>query len=176
MRSNRPCFSTKLPSRRILRRSSGCLLLACTAALCCASCGPRMRVQPSIKPYEMKMPEQPAGTVSTRGRMVTFTEQQSRLARNPLPATPLNLHNGRIYYGYYCLTCHGERGDGDGPVGQSYVPKPTDLASGHVAKMNDGELYIAMLTGNGHDPVLIQTVLPDHRWPLVMYVRTLAKR
>lgn len=115
----------------------------------------------------------PAGTVPTTGRLDTLTIQQSRLTKNPLPATAVNLKNGRIYYGYYCLMCHGDNGDGNGPVGQSYVPKPADLRSEAVRSMTDGQLYLAMLMGEGHEPVMIQTVAPAHRWPLVMYLRTL---
>jgi mono/diheme cytochrome c family protein len=105
-----------------------------------------------------------------------LTAQQSALAANPLQPTSANVDNGRIYYGYYCLMCHGENGDGNGPVGQSYVPKPTDLSTTAVTGMTDGELYNAMLRGVGHDPVLIQTALPEHRWPLVLYVRKFSGR
>lgn len=148
------------------------LMLVSAAALSCASCGPRMRNQPSIQPFEQKMPDMPAGTTPVAGRLRTYTLQQSQLTENPLPLTATTLRNGRVYYGYYCLMCHGEDGEGNGPVGQGFVPKPTDLTSSAVASLTDGQFYLRMLTGAGHDPVMDQTVLPGHRWPLVMYVRT----
>jgi mono/diheme cytochrome c family protein len=135
-----------------------------------------MKNQVSIQPYEQRMPTMPSGAVPIEGRLQTLTAQQSALTTNPLPATPVNRKNGGIYYGYYCLMCHGVKGDGNGPVGQSYVPKPTDLSSPAVTSMNDGQIYGAMLNGVGHSPVLAQTVLPEHRWPLVMYVRTFSGR
>lgn len=147
------------------------IVLACVSALGCASCGPRMISQPSVMPYEQRVPPMPAGSVPTRGRLVTLTLQQSKVAKNPVPNTPDNIENGRIYYGYYCVMCHGTNGDGNGPVGISYVPKPTDLSSGRVKGMRDGRLYWAMLHGMGHDPVMVQTVPLEHRWPLVLYVR-----
>lgn len=150
------------------------LMLALVCASFCASCGPHMIDQPSIRPYSRRMPELPAGSVPTTGRLVTLTLQQSKLTANPLKPTPETLANGRIYYGYYCLMCHGAAGDGNGPVGQSYVPKPTDLSSPAVSALNDGQLYGGMLHGTGHDPVLMETVPPEHRWPLVMFVRTFA--
>lgn len=152
------------------------LLLGAFAALTCAGCGPHMIDQASIKPYERKMPDMPAGTVPIQGRLQTITLQQSKLTANPVAATPVNLKNGQIFYGYYCIMCHGDKGDGNGPVGQSYVPKPTDLSSSTVTSMTDGQLYYAMLDGIGHSPVLMTTVLPEHRWPLVLYVRTFAKK
>lgn len=151
-------------------------MLAGVIALGLSSCAPHMYNQPSLRPYKQQLPPMPAGTTPIRGRSVTFVEQQAKLAKNPVAATPASVENGRIYYGYYCLMCHGEKGDGDGPVGQSYVPKPADLGSPAVAKLNDGQLYRKMLTGTGHEPVMIDTVLPDHRWPLVAYVRTFAKK
>lgn len=151
------------------------LIIVCICALSCASCGPRMRIQPSIQPFEKQMPDMPKGVVPTSGRLQTFTLEQSKLAANPLPKTSTNLQNGRIYYGYYCLMCHGAKGDGNGPVGESYVPKPADLSAPAVTKLSDGELYKRMLTGIGHDPVMGQTVLPNQRWPIVMYVRKFAE-
>ena len=120
------------------------------------------------------MPDKPSGTTPTTGRLVTFTAQQAKLAHNPLPVSADNLANGKIYYGYYCLMCHGEKGDGNGPVGQGYVPKPMDLST--LASLSDGQLYHKMLIGKGHDPVMSQTVQPEHRWALVMYVRTLSRK
>lgn len=152
------------------------LLLAGACGLFCASCGPHMNVQQNIQPYEKKMPELPPGSVPTRGRLQTLTLLQSRVAANPLPRTPLNIENGHIFYTYYCIQCHGEHGDGNGPVGWSYVPKPTDLSTPRVTSMTDGQLYTRMLIGTGHDPVLLQTVLPEHRWPLVMYLREFGTR
>lgn len=154
-------------------RSFYLLILTFICMVCCASCGPRMRVQPSIQPYEQRMPEIPEGAVPITGSLDAFTEEQSRLASNPLAETEANVRNGRIYYGYYCLMCHGKDGKGNGPVGQSYDPKPTDLTAQAVTGMSDGELYIRMLTGTGHDPVLTQTVLKDHRWPIVIYIRNI---
>ena len=145
-------------------------------ALCCASCGPRMRLQPSIQPYEQQMTPMAAGAVPTRGRVETLTSLQTAATPNPLSATPENLRRGEIYYGYYCRMCHGERGDGNGIVGEGYVPKPPDFASARVTGMSDGELYNAMLTGAGHSPVMISTVPPDQRWPIVLHVRTYAGR
>ncbi len=148
------------------------ITLCCVVGLFCASCGPHMNDQPSIKPYEREMPDLPGGTVPTNGRVVAFTLEQANLASNPLPQTPENLENGRIFYGYYCLMCHGSKGDGNGPVGESYVPKPSNLASDSVKGLSDGQLYYSMLYGVGHEPVMVQTVPREHRWPIVMYVRT----
>lgn len=160
----------------MITRTSFRVVTICLCAICCASCGPRMRTQPSIQPYERAMPQMPTGTVPTRGDLSAFTLEQSRLTDNPLPLSEKNLRNGRIYYNYYCVMCHGEDGRGNGPVGQGFVPKPTDLTTSGIAQLNAGQVYLRMLTGTGHEPVMDQTMLRDHRWPLVMYVQQLSKR
>jgi mono/diheme cytochrome c family protein len=144
-------------------------------AVVCSSCGPHMNIQPSIKPYERSMPVMPAGTVPTRGALGSLTLEESKRKTNPLTVNPENLRLGKVYYGYYCLMCHGSQGDGNGPVGQSYVPKPTDFSSAVVQSLSDGDLYLRMLVGVGHDSVMSQTVLPEHRWPIVLYVRQLSR-
>lgn len=150
--------------------------MVCFCALACVSCGPHMNKQPSIHAFEKQLPRDPRGIVPTRGTYRTLTIQQSRLTTNPLPRNKTNLYNGKVFYDYYCLMCHGAQGDGNGGAGQGYYPKPTDLASPKVTGMNDGQLYYGMLVGTGHDPVMIETVHPAQRWPLVMYVRTFAAK
>jgi hypothetical protein len=157
-------------------RAAMWVVALCLAACLCTSCGPRMITQAADKPYKSRMPDIPVGTVPTTGRAATFEQAQSALKASPLPVSPNTLDDGRVYYGYYCLMCHGENGDGNGPVGQSYVPKPTDLSSPTVARLTDAQLYSRMLHGEGHDPVMSQTVQTEHRWPLVLYVRKLQKR
>lgn len=143
---------------------AGRFLIICAVALLCASCGPRMNRQISVQPYKQRMPTMPVGTVPTTGHFATGT----------VPAAG-NVKDGRIYYGYYCLMCHGEKGDGNGPVGESYVPKPADLTAPATAGLSDDQLTQRMLHGNGHDPIMSQTVLPEYRQPLVAYVRQLRR-
>ena len=149
------------------------LVLAAVCALSCAACGPRMRNQQSIRPFERQMPKMPANTVPTTGSLAALTAEESKLVSNPLAKTETNLQNGEVYYGYYCRMCHGADGRGSGPVGESYVPKPTDLSSPAIAKLTDGQVHDRMLRGVGHDPAMLQTVPPTHRWPIVMYLRNL---
>jgi hypothetical protein len=108
----------------------------------------------------------------------------------------------RTYYDYYCAFCHNTNGDGEGPVGHSLVPFPADLRTARVRAYSDGQLLRAILTGSGHrvtavqtkalaaqrsgfhdrpaqfedspPSVLLYTVLPEHRWYLVLHVRSLS--
>ncbi len=135
---------------------------------------PRMRTQDKATPYRALLPAMPAQIAPVE--VVAVPEPSVTLSPaslNPLPDTPQTLRTGQVYYSYYCLFCHGPDGRGDGPVGRSYMPAPTDLTSAPVQGLSDEALYRAMLAGVGHDPVLPYVVIPEAPWYLVRYVRTL---
>ncbi len=137
---------------------------------------PRMRDQPKATPFQAVLPAAPEMTVAVAEApsLVPSPAMASGL-RNPLPDTEQTRQTGRVYYGYYCVFCHGEDGRGDGPVGRSYVPAPTDLTAPSVQTLSDGALYRAMLTGTGHAPVLGYVVDPNAPWYIARYVRTLSR-
>lgn len=138
------------------------------------SCFPRMVDQPSVKPFEKAMPDAPPNQVPFSGPGAPgAAQQQASAVANPVRPSPQSVERGRLYYGYYCLMCHGVDGHAPGPVGESYVPPPADLTSAKVAAMSDGALARAMVTGTGHDPVLESTVAVERRWHTVNYLRTL---
>jgi mono/diheme cytochrome c family protein len=141
------------------------------------SCFPRMVDQPSVKPFEKRMPEAPPGQVPFSGPgSVALTKQEAAALRNPIAPSAKSIARGKLYYGYYCQMCHGNDGRRPGPVGESYVPAPADLTSARVAGMSDGALAYAMVTGMGHDPVLESTVPLDRRWHIVNWLRGLRPR
>lgn len=136
--------------------------------------GPRMKEQHHIRAFQMTLPNIPAGTASVIAPVQLPSTAEAARLKNPLPASAQNLASARVYYTYYCVFCHGDSGAGDGPVGQSYTPRPADLRNPRLAAYSDGELLRAMLTGVGHAPVLERVVPPEHRWHLVLFVRSLA--
>jgi len=131
--------------------------------------GPRMRVQPKLRPYQALMPALPQGTIP-----VSPAGALPPAAGPDLPAdTERTRRIGQAHYANYCGFCHGKTGRGDGPVGQSYVPVPTDLTSPAVQDLSDDELHRRMLTGVGHAPVLEHVVDPNAPRYIVPYVRSL---
>ena len=137
---------------------------------------PRMYVQPHIRSYQMAMPHPPVGSVPRTDAIPPLPTTRQAATLTTRPATPADIAAGKTYYRYYCVSCHGEAGDGNGPVGESYVPKPADLRTPRIRAMSDGQLLRAIITGTGHEPVLEYTVQPEHRWPLVHYVRQMGER
>jgi len=135
--------------------------------------GPRMYNQPHVRAFQAVMPPTPAGSVPLLEPIPPLpSAEEAKTRMLTLQPTPENLARGKVYYEYYCAFCHGERGDGAGPVGESYVPVPADLRAARIQGYSDGQLLRAMLTGAGHDPVMNATVREPHRWYLVLYVRS----
>ncbi len=131
--------------------------------------GPRMRVQPKILPYQARLPAVPEGVMPVAWTQTPTVESM----RNPVADTETMRRIGQAYYRDYCAFCHGQDGHGDGPVGRSYVPTPTDLTTPVVRGRSDGALYGDMLTGVGHAPVLGYVVDPNAPWYIIHYVRSL---
>jgi hypothetical protein len=134
--------------------------------------GPRMFAGPNIRQFQAAMPVTPAGTVPVRDVFMPLpSKEQAKELVSPLDANERNIAKGKIYYGYYCVFCHGDKGDGFGPVGHSYVPVPSDLRSAKVKSMQDGEILYSMLAGTGHAPMLQRIIPSEYWWYLVLYIR-----
>jgi mono/diheme cytochrome c family protein len=99
----------------------------------------------------------------------------------PAPDLGYNAREGRALFRYYCATCHGEDGHGDGFNAYNLDPKPRDLADpAFQAKRSDSDLLAVIRSGGavaglstGMPPwgrTLNERQLDD----LVDYLRTLA--
>ena len=139
--------------------------------------GPRMKEQQHLLPYQDSTCPAPEGSVPVEGAGA-WPEADSIAATRIVPPTAAA---GKVYYGYYCEFCHGEKGDGNGPVGESYVPRPADLRAEVIRHLSDSALIKAMLGGPGHSverngtlrPVLARNIPPGDLPALVKYVRVL---
>uniref|UniRef100_I2Q384 Cytochrome c domain-containing protein n=1 Tax=Desulfovibrio sp. U5L TaxID=596152 RepID=I2Q384_9BACT len=134
--------------------------------------GPDMRVQPALMAYDARMPLLPKDAVPAVPGLFFPSE---RPGANTSEYGQTTLVRGKFAYVAYCVFCHGERGDGEAPVGQSYAPGPGDLRTERVRALDDAALLRASLTGVGHDPVLSRVVPPGDRPSLLLYVRALAE-
>jgi mono/diheme cytochrome c family protein len=69
--------------------------------------------------------------------------------RQKSPSLILDSITGRDSFEFYCATCHGTTGKGDGPVADVLKTSPADLTS--LARRNNGEMprdrVVAALTG-----------------------------
>jgi mono/diheme cytochrome c family protein len=93
--------------------------------------------------------------------------------RNPLPNNRKTIEQGEKAAKVNCVSCHGNKGKGDGPAAVALNPKPADWTSNRVQDMPDGEIFWKITTGRG--PMPPWRHLPENdRWAIVRYIRTLA--
>ncbi|WP_071891431.1 c-type cytochrome [Hymenobacter sp. PAMC 26628] len=95
-----------------------------------------------------------------------------RTLRNPFAYTKANLEEGKLLYSRYCQHCHGEQGNGQGPVGLKFKGVP-NYAAGQYTKMNDGHIYHVIQWGRNRMMPHGSQVNPEERWKIAMYVRAL---
>ena len=139
----------------------------------------RMWETPAVKPHEeplLIMDEQtvPLADAEITYRMTDGKDLVSPLARGDAEA----LAAGKIGYDTYCAQCHGKYHDGNGTVGQSFEPLPTDLRSEKVQSQADGEIFKTMSYGitDGRQPALATTIAIEERWAIANYIKSLGVR
>jgi len=91
---------------------------------------------------------------------------------------------GKAVYDTYCWTCHGERGEGNGPVAPYLLPRPRDftIASYKLRTTESGQLpthedlYRTLTLGlpGTAMPAWKTTLTEDERWQVIAYIETFA--
>ena len=89
-----------------------------------------------------------------------------------LPST--NTFDVASYYAKNCSACHGEMGNGQGPIASTTGIKPANFSDPkHMATMRDDVLYAKIRRGGmGTDMPNFGSVLQEETWQLVNYLRT----
>ncbi len=90
--------------------------------------------------------------------------------------------DGASLYGLYCASCHGARGDGDGPVAQALDPQPARHSDGATMNgLSDDYLFQVIAEGGpavGKSPLMAPwggTLDDAQIRALVAFIRTLAR-
>jgi mono/diheme cytochrome c family protein len=98
---------------------------------------------------------------------------------NPVPVSTEALAKGKEQYAIFCVSCHGEKGDGNGYLFASkrFPAQPTSLIGELVKNKPDGELYhvITLGTLSGLMGAHGSQISPENRWKIIQYVRELGK-
>ncbi len=133
----------------------------------------RMYDQESVRTYEKKMPDPPPGTIPISGGAEVLNRAGPKDLKNPLPSTAATLSQGKEAYFNFCVQCHGPKADGNGTVGQSFAPLPTNLTDPQTLEEGDGEVFYKISLGFGRHPALASTVSEADRWAIIHYLRSL---
>jgi hypothetical protein len=139
----------------------------------------RMRETPAVRPYEEPLLIKEAGLVPFSGGEAIYRASAGIDLNSPINLTqPPVIARGKAVYLIYCAQCHGYNHDGNGSVGQSFAPLPTDLRSARVQESPAGVLFKNISYGivDGRQPPLHATISVDDRWKVVAFVKSLGTR
>lgn len=137
--------------------------------------------QPKPKPQRSAMYgraagplEPPAGAVAIDEQPYVYGQQEADRAGaeliNPLKPTDAVLAHGKFVYDNVCISCHGPRGAGDGPVATLF-PKPPSLMTQKVRDWPDGQLFHRPMRGQGSMPSHARQIDARDAWSAVLYIR-----
>jgi mono/diheme cytochrome c family protein len=100
--------------------------------------------------------------------------EDAKKVKNPEKPTPETLKEAKMLFQNNCAPCHGDTGEGDGPVSDELLVKPANLTDAKsMNPQTDGELFWRITTGFSGMPSWSK-LTDTQRWRLVNYVRTLA--
>ncbi len=68
---------------------------------------------------------------------------------NTFPGWAQNAAEGRKLYANYCVTCHGDKGKGDGAAAKSLPAKPADHTNGVLMNQHDDKFLTAIIAKGG---------------------------
>jgi len=129
-----------------------------------------MEVQPSYRPMENPLPP-PARSIPIEGAVAI---PGMGAPENPVEADDASRTRGRELFVINCQMCHGQTGEGTGPIAPFLANKPANLTSPVVQSKSDGSLFLTITNGvTGKMPPLNENLLVSERWDVVNFLRTL---
>jgi mono/diheme cytochrome c family protein len=80
---------------------------------------------------------------------------------------------GAALYAAFCQCCHGQTGNGEGPVSGRGFPPPLSFLKPQAMEMKDGEMFHILTYGKGNMPAHALQLAPVDRWAVILHVRVL---
>lgn len=91
-------------------------------------------------------------------------------AVSPEPFAVPSLVVGGTLYRQQCASCHGEDGEGNGPLAAELPVAPLDLAAPQIGSRREGDLFWWVTVGVGKAMPGFAGLDPKQRWDVVLYL------
>ena len=129
-----------------------------------------MEIQPSYRPMENPLPP-PERSIPIEGPIAI---PGMGAPENPTTADEASLTRGQELFVINCRMCHGQTGEGTGPIAPFLANKPANLTSPVVQSKSDGSIFLTITNGiTGKMPPLNENLTVPERWDVVNFIRTL---
>jgi mono/diheme cytochrome c family protein len=130
-------------------------------------------------PFEMNMLEPVENTVKrTEDGFLPYRihkdsiDYAAKYVRNPIDSSAIIVADGKDLFSIYCISCHGETGQGDGLVGVVLKGIPA-YNVGRVKDLPEGHIFHVVTHGKGRMGSHGSQIGIGDRWKIVRYVQTL---
>lgn len=128
-----------------------------------------LEYSPAVDYQEGPRLSPPEGAIPIQGQKIIPNE----FPHNPIPSDETSLQRGEILYDLHCALCHGEFGQGDGPLAQYYSRTPENLVGPRASAEFDGSVFIIIHQGFGEMPSLNENLIARETWDVINFIRTL---
>ena len=122
----------------------------------------------------------PPATECPQPRFTGKAPEALDMQGNPRDLSRANRRAGKEWYEDFsnpsCVMCHGKKGDGRGPLGDNFDPRPRNFACAKTVNgIPDGQLHWIIKNGSPGTSMRSYAYLTDEEiWQLVLYLRSLA--
>ncbi len=94
--------------------------------------------------------------------------------QNPLAYHADRVKEGKAIYEKFCIQCHGEKGDGQGPVATNPAwPGQPPAYNGRIKDLPEGKIFFSIHYGKGLMGSHAAQISQEDRWKLTYYVQTM---
>lgn len=93
--------------------------------------------------------------------------------RSPIAMTQATVDQGKVIYTKFCQQCHGETGEGNGPVVERGGHPPPQSYSGPLKDLPEGKMFHTLTYGKGAMGSHASQLNKEERWLVVQYVKYL---
>jgi mono/diheme cytochrome c family protein len=131
--------------------------------------------QPSVRAQDEARPGPPGAVPRGAPPRTGSRREAGERLRNPVAPSPASRQRGERLYRIHCAACHGDGGQGDGPVIAKFIT-PSSLTSERAKGYTDGYLYGIVRHGGLKMPSYRENLSEQGRWDVVNYLRSLQGR